>query len=132
MSGGSMDYTCYKIEEYADMLEDKELIDLAKDFAVLYKAAEWYHSSDIARGEYQEAINKFKEKWFNEPRDKRLKEYIELTANNYKAEMLRMIGEYNRCADCIHSSSCEYDKYVSCDIYDKCLHHKEDCCEKFE
>ena len=46
MSGGSMNYACYTIEEQARYL-DRELIDIAKDMAKLFHDAEWWHSSDI-------------------------------------------------------------------------------------
>lgn len=128
MSGGSMNYLSFKIEEYADMLEDMELIDLAKDIAEIYHEAEWYHSGDTSRGTYQSAVNKFKDKWFKKDRTDRLKEYIESQIDKCKDDMLRLVGLYNRCEHCVHSSPCGLADYVDCD----CRLHKEDCCGMFE
>ena len=49
MSGGSMDYISYRIEEYSADLCDHELTDLAKDMAEVYHDAEWWHSGAIWR-----------------------------------------------------------------------------------
>lgn len=76
MSGGSMDYVCYKIAEYAPDLCDKELTELAKDFAEVYRAAEWWHSADTDETEYRRVVANFKEKWFGGNRDERLKGYV--------------------------------------------------------
>ena len=63
MSGGSMEYICYKIEEYSADLCDHELTDLAKDMAEVYHDAEWWHSGDIFEETYRKTVAKFKKKW---------------------------------------------------------------------
>ena len=129
MSGGSMDYLCWKIEEYADKFEDKELVELAKDFAELAHDCEWYHSSDIGRGTYQVAIDKFKAKWFGKnSRDERIKHYAE----ELKAEYLRIWGIYDRCERCKHFTPGNVSSYGSCEFKTGCLMHTHECCERFE
>ena len=53
MSGGSMDYISYRIEEYSEDLCEHELTDLAKDLAKVYHDAEWWHSGDICEETYR-------------------------------------------------------------------------------
>lgn len=93
MSGGSMDYTYFKIKEYAEMLCDKELEELANDLASIYHDAEWWHSSDTAEGGYRESVSKFKEKWFKGDRTERLKGYIDEICAKTKCECFKLLGE---------------------------------------
>lgn len=93
MSGGSMDYICYRIDDIADMLEDKEMIELAKDFANLLHDCEWYHSSDIGRNDYFDAVDEFKNKWFKSERKERLINYINDIFDNAKKQCFELIGE---------------------------------------
>ena len=44
MSGGSMDYCCWKVEEIADMELDYEIADLLNDLANYLHDEEWYRS----------------------------------------------------------------------------------------
>lgn len=93
MSGGSMDYISYRIEEYSEDLCDLELADLAKDMAKVYHDAEWWHSGDICEETYRKTVAKFKKKWFGSDRELRLKGYVtEIFDGAYK-ECLRLIGE---------------------------------------
>ena len=92
MSGGSMDYLCFKIEREADQIPDIELREHAKDFADLMRACEWYLSSDTGKDDWLKAASKFKKKWFG-PRAPRLKEIIEYKTSELRQELLEMIGE---------------------------------------
>lgn len=133
MSGGSMDYICYKIEEYANDLEDKELIELAKDFAKVFHDAEWYHSGDYSEGTYNQSIIEFKEKWLRNDGTERLKELINKTIDETKTNLLNMIGEGKYCKDCKNFSCLEADSYGHCKIKTSCLAHRyENVCENFE
>ena len=93
MSGGSHNYICYRIEEdLVGQMEDKELDELMKDIATLAHDLEWYHSSDTSRDDYRESVRKFKDKWFKQSREERLKKYIEESIQEIKEELLNMIG----------------------------------------
>lgn len=93
MSGGSHNYIYYRIEDnLVGQMEDKELNDLMKDIATLAHDLEWYHSNDISRDDYRESVRKFKDKWFKQSREERLKKYIEESIQKTKEELLNMIG----------------------------------------
>ena len=98
MSGGSMNYVCYTIEEQARCLEDRELIDIAKDMAKLFHDAEWWHSSDIDEKDYRETVKWFKDKWLrNGSVDERLLGYIDQIFDDAKQECkLLVTGESDR------------------------------------
>ena len=129
MSGGSMNYACYTIEEQARYLEDRELIDIAKDMAKLFHDAEWWHSSDIDEKDYRETVKWFKDKWLrNGNVDERLRGYIDQIFDDAKQECkLLVTGESDRevtkCPSCgssrvyitkdneIKCSDCKYIAY---------------------
>ena len=93
MSGGSHNYICYRIEEdLVGQMEDRELNDLMKDIATLAHDLEWYHSDDTSHDDYRESVRKFKDKWFKQSREERLKKYIEESLQKTREELLNMIG----------------------------------------
>ena len=92
MSGGSMDYVCFRIEEQAHVIPDKEIRELAYDFANLMHECEWYTSCDKSKDDWIKAATAFKQKWFGK-RDERLKEIIDRECAKLRAELLEMIGE---------------------------------------
>lgn len=97
MSGGSMDYLCYRVEEVADQMGDRELIELIKDVAELLHDREWYLSGDYGDETWEKCVQKFKQKWFEQPREERLKALIEQTFNEAKRECMSMIGAQTAC-----------------------------------
>ena len=95
MSGGSMDYSGYKVEEYAvGMMEDAEVNDLMKDVSKLLHDCEWYHSGDTCEATYRKSAAKFKAKWFGKTaqRSKRLEKLIDEKINQVRKECRQMIG----------------------------------------
>ena len=93
MSGGSHNYIyCHIEEDLVGQMEDRELDDLMKDIATLAHDLEWYHSADTNRDDYRESVRKFKDKWFKQSREERLKKYIEESIKETKEELLNMIG----------------------------------------
>ena len=89
MSGGSLDYFYNRLEEHIGDFNDKELDDLVKDLAKLFHDREWYLSSDIGEGQWNEARDKFKQKWFSEgAREERIEQYLE----EVKQELLNSFG----------------------------------------
>ena len=93
MSGGSMDYLCFKMEDAISYIDDKEIKDLMKDMADLMHDLEWARDGDYSYAEYEEALFKFKEKWFGDKRNERLNEYITETLDNMKWEIQKLLGE---------------------------------------
>lgn len=93
MSGGSMNYIYYQIEEEADKMGDRELIALMKDVATLTHDREWYLSGDICVETWDKSVAAFKKKWFGTSRASRLKGFIEQAFEDAKNECLIMIGE---------------------------------------
>lgn len=92
MSGGSMNYICYKVEEQANYMGDRELIELVKDVADLMHDREWYLSGDYGEDTWNKCARKFKEKWFKSSREERLKEMIESIFEDARKECMELIG----------------------------------------
>lgn len=93
MSGGSHDYVCYKIEnELVGYMKDTELNDLMKDIVELAHDLEWADSCDMSEETYFETVKKFKEKWFKQSREDRLKTYIDEKIDKTKTELYRLLG----------------------------------------
>ena len=92
MSGGAMDYICYRFDEYADMVEDKEISELLKDLGELLHDEEWYKSADYGREQYLETLNKFKKKWLKKgSREERLREIVNGELDRFKNRLNDMI-----------------------------------------
>lgn len=130
MSGGSLDYICYTLEEHTKDFDDKELNDLVSDLSQLFHDREWYLSGDTGEGAWNEARDAFKRKWMTpDGREKRLIAYID-----EEAEKLRQLVDIDRRKYC---ESCEHftlrRTYGKCDHETSCLTHpKKSACEKYE
>lgn len=132
MSGGSLDYFYYRLEEHVGDFKDKELDDLVKDLAQLFHDREWYLSGDTGEGNWNEARDKFKEKWFTPlGREERIEQYLD----ELKKEVMQSFGLDNKyCESCKHWEK-ELDSksdYGHCELTKYCLSHKCDTCEKWE
>lgn len=91
MSGGSMDYICYTIQNYLeDQMEDPEMNDLIRDIVVVTKALEWWKSGDTEEDAYRTAVSSFKKKWFKVKRNERLIGYVDKEIDKFKDEMLKL------------------------------------------
>lgn len=84
MSGGSMNYLCYRIEEEADNMGDREIIALCKDMATLMHDREWFLSGDYGESAWKKSLSGFKKKWFKESRSSRLASLVEEVFTNAK------------------------------------------------
>lgn len=95
MSGGSRNYTYYRIEEeYVGRMYDPEINALMKDVAGLAHDVEWYDSGDYGEETYRDSVREFKKKWFRKAaRSERLKSYIDEEIGKLRAELIEMIGE---------------------------------------
>ena len=130
MSGGSLDYFYCTLEEHVGDFGDKELDDLVKDLSELFHDREWYLSGDTGEGNWREARDRFKKKWFTEyGREKRIDDYLKKLAS----EVFDSLGFGMYCKDCkewtpqgggSHYGSCSFEKH--------CLRHRSEVCDKYE
>lgn len=130
MSGGSLNYFCYQLEEHIGDFGDKELDELVKDLADLFHDREWYLSADYGEGSWIEARDAFKAKWFTEHgRQQRIEKYLA----EIRKEVLEMFGmNKGKCQNCVHWKR-ESEYYGRCKFHTGCLMHRSDSCEeKFE
>ena len=94
MSGGSYNYTCYTFQnEYEGYMYDDEMNDLVKDLSKVLHDLEWWQSGDISEEGYRETLRDFKNKWFKQDRNTRLKDYIDKKITNVKKELYDLIGD---------------------------------------
>jgi hypothetical protein len=67
MSGGSHDYTCYKVQnECAGEMEDEQINLLLDDFVEVLHDLEWWKSWDSTEEQYRETVARFKKKWLKD------------------------------------------------------------------
>ena len=90
MSGGSLDYLYYKVEDASRYIKDREIRALCVDFAKVLHDIEWNLDDDIGDDTLRRSIHDFKKKWFG-PRDERLKEFIDDAIHELKQELYDMI-----------------------------------------
>ena len=131
MSGGSLDYFCYTLEDHVNDLGDKELNDLVKDLSKLFHDREWFLSGDTCEGTWNEARDAFKAKWFAEHgRQERIEKYLA----EFEDEVRKTFGMSKRyCKDCEHWTEEKKDSpYGHCAFEKYCLMHRSECCERWE
>lgn len=131
MSGGSLNYFYSSLEDHIGDFKDKELDDLVYDLAELFHAREWYLSADTGEGDWNEARDAFKEKWFGKSsRPKRIEKYLD----EIREEVMKQFGLSERyCRNCSHwTPEKDCDRYRQCDLMSGCLMHRSESCEKFE
>lgn len=92
MSGGSMDYVCYRVEDAASMTRDPEFAELLRDAAKVLHDEEWWRSCDTSKETYLETLAEFKAKWFGSDRTERLKGYIDKDIERLRGELYSLIG----------------------------------------
>ena len=94
MSGGSYNYEyCRFKEQYENAMFDDEMNDLVKDLANVLHDVEWWQSGDISETTYRAALREFKNKWFIQQRNNRLKGYIDEKLMKTKRDLYNLIGE---------------------------------------
>lgn len=131
MSGGSLNYFYAELEDHCQDLGDKELNELVLDLSRLFKDREWYLSSDTGIGQWNEARDAFKDKWFTQHgRQERIEKYIA----DFEDEVRKTFGISDRyCRTCKHWTKTEYDgRYVRCEFHKNCLMHRSESCDKWE
>jgi len=131
MSGGSLDYFYGLLENHVGDFEDRELDNLVKDLAKLFRDREWFLSGDTNEGTWIEYRDAFKEKWFTQHgRQERIEKYLD----DIKDEVLSAFGLSDKyCMNCKHwTLDDNYKKYGDCDFGKDCMMHRREHCEKFE
>lgn len=132
MSGGSLNYFYCQLQEHDHDFGDKELDELVSDFAELFHDREWYLSGDTGVGDWNEARDAFKAKWFTEHgRQERIEKYLVEVGD----EVRQMFGMSKRyCRNCIYWSEAKgYDGiYGNCAFEKFCVMHRSESCEKWE
>lgn len=129
MSGGSLDYFFYKLEEHAKDLGDKELNELVADLATLFHDREWYLSGDTGEGNWNESRDAFKAKWFTEHgRQERIEKYLA----EFAEEVRQTFGISKRyCKNCKHWSKVDgYKDHGRCELDTLYMMHPSDSCDK--
>lgn len=92
MSGGSMDYIYFRVNDAASVCEDVELADLLRDAAKVLHDEEWWESGDYSEDEYRESLVEFKAKWFKGNRADRLKGYVDAEIERCRKRCYSIIG----------------------------------------
>ena len=130
MSGGSLNYFYSDLEDHIGDFGDKELDDLVKDLAELFHEREWFLSSDTNEGNWVEARDAFKKKWFTEyGRQERIESYLEAIKN----EVLSQFGFSDKyCKNCKHWAKDKDFEYGRCEYINGCFMHRSETCDKFE
>ena len=132
MSGGHLNYFYGDLESHIGDFEDKELDDLVRDLAKLFHDREWFLSSDTCEGNWNEARDAFKKKWFGKnSREERIEKYLD----EIKNDVMKQFGLSDKyCINCKHweKEEKENSPYGWCDLTKLCMMHRKESCEKFE
>ena len=130
MSGGSLNYFSLSLEEHVGDFGDKELDELVKDIADLFHSREWYLSADTGIGDWREARDAFKAKWFTEHgRQERIERYLD---EIHREVMESFCKAENLCKNCAHWTPSEsVEKFGRCDLENRYLTHRSGSCERF-
>lgn len=133
MSGGSLDYFYCTLQDHENDFGDKELNELVHDLAELFHDREWYLSADTGVGDWNEARDAFKKKWFTEHgRQDRIEKYLA----EFTEEVRESFGmAKNHCQDCKHwEKEAKSEHYGRCPFTRNYLHHRSAPCDcgKFE
>lgn len=131
MSGGSLNYFYSSLQDHVGDFGDKELDNLVKDLAELFHDREWYLSADTGIGQWNEARDEFKKKWFTEHgRQERIEQYLD----EFKREIMDALGtKHQYCKTCKHWTIEYEDSYYGrCDYEKRCLFYRSESCNKYE
>lgn len=131
MSGGSLNYFYSDLEEHVGDFGDKELDELVADLAKLFHDREWYLSGDTGVGNWNEARDTFKAKWFKEgARKERIEKYL----SDYVEDIRQSLGISKKyCKTCKHwKQVSEEGIYGKCPFVIHCLTHRSESCGRWE
>ena len=132
MSGGSLDYFYCMLQEHIGDFGDKELDELVKDLSELFHDREWYLSGDTGEGDWNEARDEFKAKWFTEHgRQERIEKYLAELGE----EVRRSFGISTRyCKNCKNWTMLDsyHGRYGDCPHHKHCVMHRSESCDEWE
>lgn len=130
MNGGYLNYFYSELDDHIGDFGDKELDDLVKDLAELFRDRELYLSGDTGEGSWREARDRFKAKWFTEcGRKDRIEEYLRQLAK----ELLDSFGFGVYCRNCVKwTAKTDSEYYGRCKLNQNCLMHRSEHCDQFE
>lgn len=131
MSGGRLDYFYCQLQEHVGDFGDKELDELVKDLAELFHDREWYLSSDTGVGDWNEARDEFKAKWFTKHgREERIEKYLSEIGD----EVRKSFGmNHNYCQFCkAWKQEKDGSPYGRCKYNEHCLMHRSESCDRFD
>ena len=131
MSGGSLNYFYYQLEDHVGDFDDKELDSLVADLAKLFKDREWYLSADTGKGNWIEARDSFKKKWFTEHgRQERIEHYLTEFIDEIRGSF-GLKKEY--CLNCKHWKQTDTNsKYGDCEYKHTYRMHRSESCGRYE
>lgn len=135
MSGGSLDYFYYRLEEHANDFGDKELNELVKDLAELFHDREWYLSCDTGVGDWNEARDRFKAKWFTPlGREERIEKYLAEISDEVRESFGMARNHCQHCKHWVKEKEGETYAYGRCPFTKGYSHHRSEPCDcgKFE
>lgn len=94
MSGGSYNYIYSTLQsECSGQMYDDEMNEMIDDLCDVLHDLEWWISGDSDEDRYRKTVQKFRAKWFQGNREKRLKGYIDRHMALMRNELYRLIGE---------------------------------------
>jgi hypothetical protein len=130
MSGGSLNYFYSQLVDHIGDFGDKELDELVSDLADLFQAREWFLSCDTGPGDWEEARDKFKKKWFTKiGRQKRIEKYLA----DFTEEVRHSLGISEKyCKTCGRWTGREGSRYGDCALEKSHLFHRSDFCANWE
>lgn len=131
MSGGSLDYFYCQLDDHVGDFKDKELDELVFDLAALFHDREWYLSGDTGDGDWNEARDNFKAKWFTQHgRQERIEKYLA----DLGEEVRKSLGiSTSYCRNCTNwTQEKDGSNYGRCKYSKGFLRHRSESCDKFD
>lgn len=93
MSGGSYDYLCFRVSEtYEGEMKDAELNEMIVDLCEVLHDLEWWQSGDYGEDTYRETVKKFKDKWFGQTDQERLKKVADKAKKGFEELLNNTFG----------------------------------------
>ncbi len=131
MSGGHLDYFYCQLQDHVGDFGDRELDELVKDLAELFHDREWYLSSDTGIGDWNEARDEFKAKWFTKHgREERIEKYLSEIGDEVRKSFGMSDGYCKNCANWKQEK--DGSRYGRCKHKEHRLMHRSESCDKFE
>lgn len=126
MSGGRLDYFYATLYDHVGDFNDKELDELVKDLSDLFHEREWYLSGDTCEGDWNDARDAFKKRWFT---DEGRAERIEKILSETMEEIKKSFGLSKKyCRNCSYWTPKENSDHGKCELKGTYLLHRSESC----